>query len=54
MKKDFHQSVRHAMDSCFSGVRSDPFLAQKIINCKEEKTVKKKLKIGRASCRERV
>ena len=43
MKKDFHQSVRRAMDSCFSGVRPDPLLAQKIINCKEEKPVKKKL-----------
>ena len=28
------------MDSCFSGVQADPFLAQKIINDKEEKPVR--------------
>ena len=30
------------MDSCFSGVQAVPFLAQKIINDKEEKPVKRK------------
>ena len=34
------------MDSCFSGVQADPFLAQKIINDKEEKPVKRKLTLA--------
>lgn len=46
MKKSFHQSVQRAMDSCFSGVQADPFLAQKIINDKEEKPVKRKLTLA--------
>ena len=46
MKKDFRQSVQRAMDSCFSGMQADPFLAQKIINDKEEKPVKRKLTLA--------
>mgnify|MGYP000209881048 FL=1 len=46
MKKSFHQSVQRAMDSCFSGMQADPFLAQKIINDKEEKPVKRKLTLA--------
>lgn len=46
MKKSFHQSVQRAMDSCFSGVQADLFLAQKIINDKEEKPVKRKLTLA--------
>lgn len=46
VKKSFHQSVQRAMDSCFSGVQADPFLAQKIINDKEEKPVKRKLTLA--------
>ena len=34
------------MDSCFSGVQADLFLAQKIINDKEEKPVKRKLTLA--------